>query len=149
VLRALLFLGLLLAPAAPASAQTFGVEWRRDLDFGDVWAGATATVAPTSGSAAHWHVDARQGDNVLLQFSLPAALTSGPNTVPVGFASDAAGWSRAPAAPSMTRFNPAQGTATRGAPNGLYVWLGGTLSPPLGQAGGTYTATITLIVTAN
>jgi hypothetical protein len=148
LLLPLFLLALLGATPAPATAQIFDVEWRRNLDFGDVWSGTTATVQPNSGSAAQWYVEAYFFARMTLDFSLPANLVSAGNTLPISFASDAAGWSRNSAGFGMTRFDPAQGaTAQAGLFSGVYVWLGGTLAPPVSQPAGTYTGTITLIVT--
>ena len=131
-------------------AQVTKVEWKNDLQFGDVWTGSIKTIQPTGSGAAHWFVEADQNTSITLALSVPSNLVSGGNTLPLSFASDAASWDHDSSSSGSTRFDPALNADVTVSSSGqVYVWLGGSISPPLGQAAGDYSGTLTLIVTTN
>ena len=131
-------------------AQVTKVEWKNDLQFGDVWTGSIKTIQPTGSGAAHWFVEADQNTSITLALSVPSNLVSGGNTLPLSFASDAASWDYDSSSSGSTRFDPALNADITVSSSGqVYVWLGGSISPPLGQAAGDYSGTLTLIVTTN
>lgn len=139
------------APAAQAAAQVSSITQDRDLNFGTVWAGSTRTIAATDAAAAQWTINTSRGTNMTLSFTLPGALTSGANSVALTYGSSAAQHDRDSNPSGGTSFNPAVGTtaSTTNGQSTLWVWLGGSISPGSQVPAGTYTATITLVVTAN
>lgn len=138
------------AAADPAGAQVTKVEKKQDLRFGDVWTGTTKTLTPASSDAAVWFIEANEGTVIALSFGLPSNLVSGANLLPITFSSSSAAWKHDSSPTGQTTFDPATGAqVTVSATRQVYVWLGGSISPPYGQAAGDYAAAITLIVTTN
>ena len=161
-------LGLLGGPAglcAQAATASFAATARIDntavtvgqlngLDFGPVVPGTPTTVAPRTATAGKFVVHGTKNAEVRISFALPAVLQTGVFTMPISFANDpvagqmgchrnqdqqknCVGFS--PSAPLLIRIRnnpPPQNT--------YYVWIGGTVSPALGQAPGLYTGTVTL-----
>ncbi len=126
------------------------VYGKRDLNFGDVTPGSIVTVTINSTASGLWRVDGPQGEPVQLDLTLPAALSSGSNTMPIQFANDdaAAFWFNTPYL--ATRFDPHVSQVTNLRPffsGRLYVWLGAQVAVQPSQAGGLYTAPVTLMVT--
>lgn len=126
----------------------------RDLDFGTVTTGMATTVLPTSASAGAFIVTGEKNERVAISFTLPTELVHtvlGPGTtLPITFGPSSAIWRRRTNDPSGgTAFNPATGaTGMLGPPVEpiLYIWLGGTVNPPLAQTAGTYRATVVCTV---
>lgn len=141
---------LCLVPVSNGSAQEVELELARNLDFGEVWTGSTRTLQPNASTAASWTIRADAGTRLSFTFSLPASLMSGLNALPVSFAATSAAWDHNAATAGYTQFDPQQGTVvTVSRSNRLYLWLGGSISPPFSQPAGDYAGTITLTVTIN
>lgn len=141
----LLFVALLCAAPLAAQAQVTRVD---DIRFGNVLGGVANTVLRTDPARAG-RFDVITPPNVWLngQFVLPAVM-NGPAgaTMPISFAGTTAGYSDAQAIGSQVGFNPQLGGTVRATDGRASVFMGATVTPAVGQAPGSYTATITLIV---
>jgi hypothetical protein len=108
------------------------------------------TVPVSSASSGRWLVTGRRAAEVRLTFALPTQLSSGTHALPIAFGPTSAGHNVRNVPQQATLFDPAVGTLTtiRDHPQlqELYVWIGGSVSAALGQAGGLYSGTITLTV---
>jgi len=146
----LVLLGFLLALRFDLSlAQGLDVKKQNDLSFGIVIAGTTKTVYPTDNAAAEFKITAPNGSVVELRFDLPSSLSlnGGSATLPISFGNNSAGWAHKPRG-QQTLFDPSipqviQVTES----NNLYVWLGGTVSPPMDQQAGDYSGVLRITVT--
>jgi Domain of unknown function (DUF4402) len=116
------------------------------LAFGNVTPGVAKTVAITDASAGLFSVTKAAATSVALTFTLPANLTNGGNTLPIG--TWTAGWNNtANSAAGATGFAPSAAATT--VPSGgasLWVWVGGTVTPAAAQAAGSYTGTVSMQV---
>ena len=138
---------------APASAQTFNPI--RNLDFGSMVAGVSKHVLYSDGIAAgEFSIQlpkAPKGTFVTLAaltfFPLPSSLSSGSNNLPITFGATDAAWSNHSNVAGATLFDPGQGAFWTNPPKNIYVWVGGTVSPQVGQAAGQYGGTITATFT--
>ena len=132
---------------ARATAQ---VTVLSDLSFGNIFSGATTSIAPTNASAAGWKIHGSVGVAGVITVSLPASLTKsgGGATMPVTFCSTCGVY-------RINNSNPAGGTAFN--PNNaliltvvllsdIYIWVGGSVSPPLAQTPGSYSGTMVVTV---
>ncbi|MFH0991047.1 MAG: DUF4402 domain-containing protein [bacterium] len=130
-------------------AQPITLQKLLDLNFGTIIAGTNALVNHTDPTAAKFRV--RYSKNAALQvtFSLPTNLsTASSNLMPVAFPAGAAAWADKDQLTGRTTFNPQTGTSfTMPKDKDIYLWLGGSLSPPSSQQAGTYSAVVTIIVT--
>lgn len=166
--RALVVAGLLLAAAAgSALAQGnvagIGVDalvlspgmtitTLTNLNFGTVIKGVATTVAPTSPSAGEWQVVGSNNARVSITFTLPTVLNNiqalPGSTMPITFSNTSAIWRRAindPTGGGALTFDPNTGTTARFGPVPnpvIYIWIGGTVAPPLTAKPGIYTGTI-------
>lgn len=143
---------LLLGPVRVASAQT-QVTALSGLDFGAIISGTTSTIAPTAAQAMSFRIRANVGLSLGFTMTLPTVLTrvGGGATMPVSFCTTCARY-------RLNNTNPAGGVTFN--PNvgvlalvllvagDVYVWVGGSTSPPLNQPAGNYTGTVTLTVAA-
>jgi hypothetical protein len=138
---------------APGSAAS-PPQGRQPLDFGDVVAGIELSVSRLDGRrAGSWKLFGREDQEVLLTFNLPAAL-AGPRgaALPIRFGREDGGFTTEHRPDQARGFDPQVPYLGRlGRGGHAYVFLGGTVSPPLGQRAGTYQGTVTLTVafTAN
>jgi hypothetical protein len=120
-----------------------------DLSFGTILSGTTTSVAPTSASAANWKIHGSIGVAGVITVSLPSSLTkSGGTTMPVSFCSTCGVY-------RINNSNPSGGTAFN--PNNaliltvvvlsdIYIWVGGSVNPPLAQSPGSYSGTMVITV---
>ena len=145
----LVLLGFLLALRFDLSlAQGLDVKKQNDLSFGIVIAGTDKTVLPTDASAAEFKVTAPNGSFVELRFELPSSLNGpGGAQLTIYFGNNSAGWAHKPQG-QQTLFDPSipqviQVTES----NNLYVWVGGTVSPPMDQQAGDYSGLLRITVT--
>lgn len=121
-----------------------------DLNFGTVIKGVPATVLPTAAGAGEWQMSGGANAFVVISFTLPTLLTNiqalPGSTMPISFSAVSAIWRRATNAPAGgTVFNPATGAVGRVGPPpnpNLYIWLGGTVNPPLAAKPGIYRANV-------
>jgi len=127
--------------SADAVVVTVGmtIATLRDLDFGTVIKGVPATVLPTAANAGAWQVSGSGNAFVIISFTLPTQLTNiqalPGSTMPISFSAVSAIWRRASNNPvGGNVFNPAVGAVGRLGPPpnfNMYVWVGGTVNPPL------------------
>lgn len=125
--------------------QPISVTGAVNLSFGNVFPGVPATVLLTDAGAGRFDVAGQANAPVTLSFTaLPANLGFGLNNLPVAFTS---GYNATNNAAGATSFTPASGATTSLSGTGvLFVFVGGTVTPAVNQAAGTYTGTITLQV---
>ena len=116
-----------------------------DLAFGNVTPGIAKTVAPGDATAGRFTAQFQTGKHVNITFTLPAYLT-GPASSQLPIGSWTGLWNRQNRTNGATAFTPsASATTIANGPNGTsYVFIGATVTPSLGQRGGTYTGTVTL-----
>jgi hypothetical protein len=144
-------LGLATLCASPLAAQgrKIRVDGVRPLSFGQLLAGAPATVLRTDpANSGQFDLRAQNSDQVILTFSLPSSM-SGPAgaSLPLSFSGSDAGFSTAGSIGSQVAFDPRQSyVATMSKQGRGSVFLGGTATPAFNQRPGAYSATITLTV---
>jgi hypothetical protein len=149
--RIALVLGLAMLTAGPALAQgrKIRVDGVRPLAFGQLLAGAPATVLRTDpANSGQFDLRAQNNDVVILTFSLPSSL-SGPGgaSLPLSFSGSDAGFSRERSISDQVAFDPRQSyLGTMSQQGRASVFLGGTATPAFNQRPGAYSATITLTV---
>lgn len=124
------------------------------LDFGFVTPGTPTTIGPKTALAGKFVVHGVKNAEVQVSFALPTVLQVGTLTMPISFADD-------PVAGKMgchrnqdqqancTTFTPSTALIARirnNAPpqNTFYIWIGGKVSPAVGQQPGTYTGVVTM-----
>jgi hypothetical protein len=142
--------GLFAAVARPAAVHG-QVTTLSDLAFGTVVSGTTTSVAPTSASAASWRIHGSIGVAGVITITLPTSLarSGGGGSMPVSFCTTCAVY-------RVNNSNVSGGTTFN--PNSLlvltilvlsdlYIWLGGSVTPPLAQSPGSYTGTVVITVT--
>jgi hypothetical protein len=116
------------------------------LAFGNVTPGLNKTIVITDATAGLFTVTKQAATSVALTFTLPANLTSGANTMPIG--TWTGGWNNtANNAAAATSFTPSAAATT--VPSGganLWVFVGGTVAPAAAQTAGAYTGTVTMQV---
>ncbi|MGH7704183.1 MAG: DUF4402 domain-containing protein [Gemmatimonadales bacterium] len=127
--------------------QPINVTGAVQLDFGRVFPGVNKSVVVTSASAGRFDVTGQASAPANLSFVLPATLTSAGNNLPIG--SWAGHWNTTNNATTGTNFTPSAGLTpvTFSGTGGLFTFVGGTVTPAVSQAAGTYTGTVTLTVT--
>jgi hypothetical protein len=121
------------------------VTTQRNFAFGTIISGATTSVLSTSASAAQWRIHL----NVSLagfQLTLPTALTGPGTAIPLTFSATDGRYRVNNSNPAGgTTFNPQNFVTPIAGPNSdIFVWLGGSVSPPLNQTPGSYSATVVL-----
>lgn len=126
--------------------QPLAVTKTNDLAFGSVFPGLNKAIAVTDASAAAFTVQGQAGAAVNLTFSTPSTLASGGNSLAIG--TWAARRNTSNSSASGTDFTPSGSatSATIGGGGGLYVFVGATVQPTVGQVAGTYSGTLTLTV---
>lgn len=114
------------------------------LTFGIVVPGVAKTVPPTSALAARFAGVFPPNSRLRFTLTLPAQLTSGGNTLPVG------GWSALysddGSTASATALSTTKSTIVRvhAVTGAAYVFIGGTVTPAAAQPSGIYAGVITL-----
>jgi len=121
----------------------------RDLTFGTVTSGTTTSVLKTSVNSAQFRI---QGTFLLggtFTLTLPTTLTGPGPAFPITFATNDGQRNTVNNPSGGSSFNPhaSQSIPILGVPSTIYVWLGGSVSPPLNQTPGDYSATVVLTVT--
>jgi hypothetical protein len=128
----------------PALAQTTTL---RDLAFGTIVSGSTTTVAPTSVSAAEWRLRGSLGLGAGFQLTLPTSLSGPGPALAITFATNSGIYRVNNSNPvGGTTFNPHSAVSLPFVLllTDVYVFLGGSLNPPLNQTPGSYTGTVVL-----
>lgn len=140
--------------------EALNVEGEEDLIFGDIVAGEPKTIAldgdVTSGSvisgteqAGRFRVGGPAGFGILLEYTeIPSVMNglgaASGNTLPISYVSGYNPTSNPTGATPLPVTGSTQVTLTGGE---LFVFLGGTVSPVVGQATGDYETEVTLTVT--
>jgi type 1 fimbria pilin len=133
--------------AVQAPLTVDGVE---DLEFGDVFPGVEKTIARTDAGAGKFEIVGQNSATVFLNFDLPTQLANAtPTNMPVSFSATSAGTNTTDTQGTAVDTNPNTEdiSKTLSASGELFVWLGGTVDPDIGQEAGNYSATVTLTVT--
>jgi len=140
----------LASSAARAEAQASSVTGLRSLVFGTVLAGVPKHVLPSDAlNSGMFEFKAAGATQVRLQFTLPSQL-NGPAgaTLPISFSTTDAIVQGTSGGSTPLTINPNVTTVyTLGPGSRFDIWIGGTVSPPPGQAPGGYSNTITLTMT--
>jgi len=127
--------------------QPINVVGAVNMSFGNVFPGVNKTITLTTAGAGRFDVTGQATSPVNLAFTaVPTNLVLAPSTnLPVSFI---AGYNTTNSAAGATSVPVASGAATNLSGTGaLFVFLGGTVTPAVNQAAGTYTGTVTLQVT--
>jgi hypothetical protein len=148
--------------------QAMAVTKQVDLDFGMVSQGSAKTIGLTNNvtgtpnlgtqTTGRFLVSAAAGTSVNLTFTTPTNLVYDVNNLPIG--TYVCGYANDNAYSSSAVSFGAPGTVTKdiasfptndvgSSVNGVYVFIGATVSPTSSQAVGSYTANITLTATYN
>jgi hypothetical protein len=117
-----------------------------NLAFGNVTPGVNKTIAITDAGAGKYAVTKAASSSVSLAFTLPANLTNGANTLPIG--TWTGGYNNTADVPGgATAFTPsATPTVVPTGGANLWVYVGATVSPGAAQAALTYTGTVTMSI---
>jgi len=132
-----------------SEAQQFRVRGRRALAFGTIFAGVPEHVLPTDPArSGAFNVRGPRNNLYVLTFTLPAAMV-GPGTglLNMSYGGSDGGISLSLTGPQAP-FDPnAPHTFTMPPPpSSVFVFLGATAHPSVGQPEGDYSATVTLTV---
>jgi len=154
---AVLALALVAAGAATAQAQNnasinvtaavqqpITVVAATNLDFGNVFPGVVKGSTLASPAAGRFSVTGQASTPVSMTFVVPANLTSGLNNLPIAFSASWNGIND----PAGSGFTPSAGAtaATLSGTGTLFVFVGGTVTPSVGQVAGAYTGTVQMTV---
>jgi hypothetical protein len=117
----------------------------RNFAFGTITSGATSSLGSTSASSAQWRIHVNLS-LVGFQLTLPTSLTGPGPAIPLTFSATDGMYRVNNSNPvGGTTFNPQNFvTPIAGLNSDVYVWLGGSVSPPLNQPPGSYSATVVL-----
>lgn len=126
--------------------QPINVTGARDLAFGNVFPGVNKSIPVTDPNSGRWDVAGQANANVQLTFNLPATLSDGTNTMPIGTYAAHHNTSNAPT--GGTDFTPsaAPANATLSGTGGLFVFIGATVSPATNQPAATYSGLLSMTV---
>ncbi len=130
---------------ATATVQTaITVTADNPLAFGNVTPGVARTIAPSDAGAGRFSVTKAASTGLVLSFTLPTALTSGGNSLPIGSWSGA--WNTTATPTGATSFTPSAAGYATGTVTGttVVVYVGGTVTPAAAQPAGAYTGSITM-----
>lgn len=123
----------------------------RQLDFTTVFPGLAKTVTAAGGANSATsglvQVAGQASAQVNVAFTLPSNLQNGANLLPVSFGATSGCYNVANSATGCTAFNPAVALQQNlSGTGGLFVFLGGTVTPASTQVAGTYTGLVTMNV---
>lgn len=132
--------------ASATVMQPINVVGAVNLAFGSVFPGVARTVAVNTAGAGRFDVTGQPSAPVFVSFVLPANLTSGANTLPIGTWTGHHNTVNNPT--TGTTFTPsaAMTTATFSGTGQLFVFIGATVTPATNQAAGVYNGTIQITV---
>ena len=143
----LIFLPAFILIVTSIYPQTLTISNLNNLDFGEVFMGYSAEVQQTDPNAEKFSIShtTKQID-ILVQFTLPSALTYQGDTVPITFDYAHSAWSLNDLSYGRTNFDPASQLTINKLKNKdvVYVWLGGVINVPLNISPGTYQGTIVI-----
>jgi hypothetical protein len=126
--------------------QPINVTGARNLAFGDVFPGVNKSIPVTDPNSGRWDVTGQAGAAVQLTFGLPATLSDGTNSLPIGTFVAHHNTSNSPT--GGTDFTPsaAPTNATLSGAGGLWVFVGATVSPATNQPAGSYSGLLSMTV---
>jgi len=128
-----------------AQGRPVNVQGRSDLTFGTVIPGVPTTVSRLDANAGQFIIRALRNAEMLIELTLPTALTGANGSVPLTFGPADGGHGATPTVAASQPFDPRVPLTVRLPGNGTYyVWLGGTVQPLAQQRPGTYSAAILL-----
>jgi hypothetical protein len=120
----------------------------RNLAFGTILSGTTTSVSKSSASSAQWRFTGTFALGGSFVLSLPTSLTGPGTAIPVTFSSTDGQRSTTNNPLTGTSFNPHSSQSVALLFSGtVYVWLGASVSPPINQTAGIYSATVVLTTT--
>lgn len=137
---------------AQISTTALSIGQMQDLRFGNVVAGLPVTInSRTNANAGWWEIHGNRNAEIQVNLTLPNQLSTGFWTMPITFSNTAGCWRKQTAQGGCTQYNPAttlvQRIRNQNPPNNTFnVWLGGTVSPAVGQHTGVYLANVRLTV---
>jgi len=137
---------------AEISSTLLSIANPQHLRFGAVVPGTPTVLDPrTSTTVGSFEIHGNRNAEVAVSMVLPTQLVVGPYTIPVAFGANAGCWRVRNQQNACALYDPStllvQRIRNSAAPNNtLFIWLGGTASPAVGQRAGHYTATITASV---
>ncbi|MHB1328360.1 MAG: hypothetical protein ACYC2K_09175 [Gemmatimonadales bacterium] len=143
--------GCLAAAVALITTPDLGaqVTQRSDLELGTVISGTTTSIGPAQAGAASWRIHfTLLAVLPSFELTLPSELSrvGGGATMPISFCATCGLYRANNTTPGGTTFNPngSVGLGIISLGTNIYVWLGGSVSPPLSQMAGSYTGTVVL-----
>ena len=137
------------APAAAAQGRPLRVNGRNPLNFGTLLPGTVTAIAPTNpAGAGEYQVTGPKDVPMQFSFILPTAMQGpGGARLTVAFGTGDAGFSPGESITAQQLFDPRVPTTFALPTNGkVSVFLGGRALPVGSQPAGSYTGTVTLIV---
>lgn len=125
--------------------QAMTVAGTRPLDFGNVFPGVARPVGVGAATSGLFTLTGQNSANVNVSFTLPTTLVSGANSLPIGTWTGYHNTTNN-ATVGGTAFTPSVATTATAfsATGNLFVFIGGTVTPIVSQAAGTYTGIVTL-----
>jgi hypothetical protein len=134
----------IVGPGQAAAQRPVDVQGRADLDFGIMVAGVPTSVAPFP-DGGQFRIRGAWGAEMQIQMTLPGALTGPGGSAPLTFGPTDGRHGPLPFNLGLQTFDPRLPlTIVMTIFQTHYIWLGGTVSPPIQLTAGTYTATIVL-----
>lgn len=139
---------VLLLDAAVAVSGFAQVTAQKDLTFGasPLISGTSTTVLPNSANAAVFRIRGILGIGGSFTFTLPSNLlhTDNSTQMPITFGASSGAYRFGSSVPGGTTFNPLTGVSGLYIVvlTDIYIFIGGTLNPPLNQKPGSYSGTI-------
>lgn len=144
---------LLLFLGSSVASQQVTVAVNNNLAFGNVLPGSEKVIDKTAaGSAAEFLLSGPAGREVTIQFNLPLFLKLGGNNMLVSFSitdlsmDSSVNQASNQATPGHDNLDPNVVTTYGVGANGLTIWLGGKAIPANGQAAGSYSSSLIIIV---
>ncbi len=135
----------LLLIRAEAAAQ---VTTLRNLAFGTIPSGTTTSVSKNSANSAQWRFTGTFTLGGSFALTLPTALTGPGTAIPITFSTSDGQRNTTNNPSGGTSFNPNNSQSVALLFSGtVYVWLGASISPPLNQTPGSYSASVVLTTT--
>ena len=127
--------------------QPINVTGAVPLSFGNVFPGVSSSVAVTGAGAGRFDITGQASAPANLSFTLPANLTFGANSLPIGSWTGHVNTTNSPS--SGTNFTPSAALQPFNFSLGGTAWafVGATVTPAVSQAAGTYSGIVTLTVT--
>lgn len=149
VIAALVASGPGVAMAQAHGGKPVTVTGSQALSFGTVFPGLPHAILRTDAiNSGQFQVRGQNGVQVQVTLTLPAAMTGpGGSQLPLSFGANDGGYAQSPTIAAATGFDPRASLLTTLSGQGrLYLYLGGSVSPPGRITPGAYSATITCTV---